>query len=448
MKLTTREIRLMALLGVLLLLAAYVNLFLKPQLAAISKLREEISKDRDSYNLNLSVKEKVKNMGTDVKILMQKLKDLRTVFPPVVNYDEILLVVRDQAKRAGLQIESLNFTDAVEAGSAASSNKNNEAVAAGKQNGTASGNVQITDDSLKKALANLGMGDGNSLDGSKTGQGKALIPDGKGYSVSIKVNAKGTNSQVKAFINNILGLKNKMAFKDVQISNSGGGQLTANMTLEMYGIMDRNAEEYTMLYDSSLAPPAPEGKENVFSPFEGFVGQISSPGGSGDAVSREETDTGKPLSLEELQAYDFSLGALPYGESLAPPSVSITAKHLAAGDGTFRIPIIYGDSKGEEKAEIYVEEKDGRFYCKYKTGNEAFPDPAYKQLAEFKPAGDEIQMIVNSTPRKFNEDKNSVSIGIINKTSKAFIVRVVDEDKSQPRVKIDKTEGDVKVEYK
>jgi type IV pilus assembly protein PilO len=428
---TTREKKLFMVLGIVLAMVAYFYLFLNPQLTAIKGIQDKIGDYSQSLSMNNVYKVRLKGLDSDVRILNQKLKDLRATYPPAINYDEVLITVRDIARKANLSLESMAFTEASPL-SAQATVQGNEQALAKKDNG-----IKITDYRLIEAFKSLGIiGDMN------TNVNNAPVEDGKAFSMDIKISGKGSSAEVKNFLYDIMDLKNKAAFKDLKISNDGKGLLTIDTTLIFFGIADKNAGEYTMLADGTWKPLKQAQNKDIFTPFKGLSmaaqENVQTAQGTGNTTTY-------PVNLD---AYDFTMRVMPYGDNAAPPTVSVAGKSIVKDKNTLKSPIIYGDSKSSENVEIFVEEKEGKLFCKFKTDHEAFPEDSFGQETEFTPVGEVIKLLIDSTPRKFDGDKAGVNLTVINKTSKSFSIEVINEDGTDPRVRIAKQEGNVVVNYK
>ncbi|MCX7920417.1 MAG: hypothetical protein N3B21_00115 [Clostridia bacterium] len=420
---------------------AYLNLFYWPQGKAISKLKQEIGQYGDAYQINLASKAKVDGMESELKILNQRLKDLRAKFPPVLHYDEVLSLIRNTAKKSGIQVEDFTFDNITEVEDEKS--KEQAQVTDTSKDGNAAsegGNIaEVQDDRLKEAFKIFGMVD--SL-GNKAQEDKGIkkVPEGKGYVLNVSFGASGSYSQLKEFLYNVNTLKNRIAFKSVQIENKENDFLKLKMVLELYGIADRDDGKSTILSEGEWIPQERANKDNIFKPYQGYKGSLSDQeSGRGEAENH--------TLMSELNTYDFSMRVMPYGDHMAPPAVSMVAKNIAASSNILNPPVVYGDSKEEVKAELYIEESNGRFYCKFRTQNEAFPDIGYIEKAEFIPIGDELKILIDSTPRKFKQDSSGVVLNITNLSSRSLLVKVVNEDNAKPRVKINKNDGKIRVEY-
>ncbi|MCX7747380.1 MAG: hypothetical protein N2645_10885 [Clostridia bacterium] len=433
MHFTPKEKKILALTGLILFTALYVNLFLRPQLKQIKNIRTEIAQYNDSYNKNLEYKYKVEGMESKLKILNEKLKKIRTLFPPVLNYEDILLSVRNIAWETGITIENYNFSDIA---------KIHEESSGKDENGEGGGEAiqeqnEVMNEDLKKMLENLSGSHALNKDEKKNEDNK--VQNGKGYSVSLKMNIKGTNKQMKEFLSQVTRLENKVFCRELQITNSGNEVLNIDMTLDFCGIMEQNSKDYVIASAGAWKPLQSTGKDDMFRPFANYKGPFNE-------EKAGQQDQKPPITVEELERVDFTVRVMPYGNNMAPPTVTMVGKSIVPGAlNGLSVPMVYGDSREEEKAELFIEEKAGKFYCKFRTDHEAFPDHEFTKTAEFKPKGQDILVLIDSTERKSKQDKSSINIHITNKSSKKLKMKVINEDKSNPRVKLD-TNPNEKVE--
>lgn len=459
MNISKREKTLIITLGIVVFVVLFVKFYLMAELNKISSLKGQISEYSQNYDLNLVYKQKVEGMDSNLKIINQKLKDLRAEFPPRINCDEILMMVTKMGKDSGVEISSISLEDASEVDTSTMGAEKTEDTsktpetqnAAGTQNsgGTVDNGAVavsgITDNRLLAALKNLGLAD-LGLDRQSTDAAKKVnIPDGKAYVFSIKISAKGTNQKIKDFFSKVAELKNKAQLNNISLSNEKDGNINLTASLDFYGIMDKNAGLYTLLGDGSWVPLESARRNNIFGTYEGYTGAVG--GSNTTADTSVEGNTDKTGTAINTGSYDFSMAASAFGGSLAPPSVSIFCKGVDINTVNDGMPLLYGDNKGVESIQLYVEEKNGSFYCKYKTQHGQFPEKEYDKMAEFVPVGDSIKMIIASSKRVDQQDKAGVKLVITNKTSKKFLVDVLYDNQTNPRVSIEQV-GDVKIDYK
>jgi len=467
MKMTARDKKLVILLGIVIFLAVFFKFLLLPKLDNITTLNADIDTLSNTYAMNMTYKTKIDTIDSDIKILSRKLKDLREIYPPSIGRDEVLIVMRDLINESKLEVNSMKFENATLANLQE------------KKAATAEATVDTTNGQGEQQAAASTADVGNQLQQQTKGIASAssniqnylylwglisqqadgdnesvVIPDGKGYSISVIIDAEGTNEQVKAFFSSLSELKNKTYCKAASISELSKGKsldgtdivqkLKLSAEIAFYGIMDKGAGEYYMLPDGKWLPTVGDGRTNVFEEYSGY--ELSNSGNSSNSNALENGNTTQNESSAEgikLENYDFSMVASAFGGGLAP-SVAIACKNPEEKT-TYSSPVVYGDNKGIENAELFIEKKSGKYYCKFKTDHESYPDKQYKETFEFVPVGKDLRLILLSSQRSGPEDKSGVNINIINNTDKNLKYEIKYEDAKAPRVKIGKTVGSVSI---
>lgn len=506
MKITARDKKLLIGLGIFIFVIVFVKFLFLPKLNSINKLNEEIDTLNNTYATNQLHKSKINDIDSDIKILYERLKNVRSVYPPKIDISELIMTMQKINTLAELEITSMTFEDckpvtyggrsdtasttttANTTGSASTtgaadstgtpaSDTTTSTDAANTQSGTqttaTAGTQQITDagniinSKILKYLYLWGLkpvpsvsSDANTnanSNGTSDTNSKEKVPDGKGYYVTVKIEATGTNDQIKKYLTSISELGTKAYCKTTSIVPVSGQimeedevkKLKFTAEIAFYGIMDQAAGGYYMIPSGDWIPKAPANeKTDLFKLYKGYYsspgsanslgdltgGSAASNGDKSDA-SKEETDVG---------SYDFAVVASAFGGGLAP-SVSVSCKNPGE-DSSFSRPVVYGDNKGIENVEIFIEQKNGKYYCKFKTDHEAYPNDKYTQTFEFIPEGNELRLVILSSARMSENDKAGVKIDIINNSSKNLTYTVMYDDTKSPRVKIDKTVGSVNKE--
>ncbi len=110
MSFSAKDKKILIFLGVFIASVLLWKLFLDPQFKLILKLKSELKTVKNEYISNIAYGEKLKGVDSELKIINQRLKDLRTKYPPVMNYDEVFIIIKNMAKSSGLSINSLNFS--------------------------------------------------------------------------------------------------------------------------------------------------------------------------------------------------------------------------------------------------------------------------------------------------------------------------------------------------
>lgn len=459
MKLTQRDKKLLILLGVVVFTVVFLKFLLLPKFGSINQLKTDIATLNDSYAVNIAYMAKVKRIDGDIKILSKKLGDLREVYPPNIESDELLVLMNNLTSEAGLEVNSISF-------GAIGGIGENKADSKSESKDTATNKADSSDkkdDSIPK------NGDGSTLDkgissdiknyfyfwGLKSKKSNVVdepVKDGNSYSVSVKLEAIGSNEGIKAFFDKLSKLKNKAICKAVSISSGvnvddtdkNKKNLKLSAEIVFYGIMDRGAGDYYMLEDGKWAPTPADGKKDIFKFYKGFnlLGQTEfTKNTDTDKIDKTGADKAKS-KLDEINpgTYDFSLVASHFGGGLAP-SVSINCKNPSLPENSYSV--VYGDNKGTENAEIFIEQKNGKYYCKFKTDHESYPDKQYSRTMEFLPVGEDLKLVIISSERQDENDNAGVKLNIINNSDKQLVYKIYMDDPSLPRVEIGKTVGKV-----
>lgn len=444
MKPFTKENKIFIILGILIVFVLYYNFIYRKQLKDIDTLKKNIEEYKDISKVNEEVKLRVEGMDSEVKILNEKLNAIRRVFPPKINHDEVLIMIRDITKKSGLTIDAMTFSEIEEVvfEEALEGKEGEYKVNTGLLINPSL--IEIKDYRVKAAMDILGINMGNTK--SQSSEGEQSVNDGKSYKLKISINAKGTNSQMKRFMKSIEGLNNKVSFDSVIISNGKGGQLSASMILGFYGIMDKKAADKQRYLDLTWEPSGSAYKDNIFKPYEGYKGPLNdgTNGGSKTGGKEQNVDT----VASEINTYDFTMRVMPYGENMSPPTVTLVGKSIKIDKNEFKIPIVYGDNRGSEKVEIYIEHKDGKYLCRLKTDHDLFPGDKTSDLAEFIPLGYEIKLLIDSSQRISTKDNSGTTVTLINKTQRKLVVDVVNDDIVRPRVTIKKSSENILVNYR
>lgn len=466
MKMTERDKKLLIGLGIFIFVVVYVKFLFLPKILDIKALNEEIGTLNNNYAINSAYKNKAENIDSDIKILSAKLTDLRAVYPPKINISELIITIKNLSKDSNLEFKSISFEEYKPVGNGESSNsstttdtENNSDAEGEDALASEEQQVSISDaDSESQAKENnavinkirnyfylWGLKSQGNIKNDNLG-----IPDGKPYSLSVKVEAEGTNEQIKAFFSNLEKLEAKAYCKSSNISGPASGKsadtdnkLKLTATIVFYGIMDNNTAGYYLLPDGKWSPIPPE--DNKTNLFKEYIGFDSTSNSSSFTTTNSTKNDDNDSEKSKLENYDFSIVASAFGGGLAP-SVTISCKN-PKDSSIYSKPVAYGDNNDTENVEIFVEKKDGKYYCKFKTDHDSYPDNDYSQTFEFVPTGKDLRLVILSTKRNSNNDKAGLNLNIINNTDRTFNYYIKNyDDENPPRVKIGKTVGSVRNE--
>lgn len=92
---------------------------------------------------------------------------------------------------------------------------------------------------------------------------------------------------------------------------------------------------------------------------------------------------------------------------------------------------------------ITVNGSKGEYTVSYAIGEKKYPEKNYEEGVIFNP-GRSLDLLVFSSERENDQDLAGANVSIINNSDKMINVKVINDDKSSPRFRIEKTEGNVR----
>lgn len=212
----------------------------------------------------------------------------------------------------------------------------------------------------------------------------------------------------------------RIMVEQITTAKSGDGELSVTMVIALHSIPKIHQQDEDYMQWSFEGP---YGRENPFAEYDGY----SSGADSGPIT---------PAAIA-AQKYDFVMRLNPI---VSDASTVVLSRNNDKSGKT----AVFADNAGFEDVEIEFIQKDNRYYYHYTTANQSYPTN-YGEMVEFKPAGESINILVGSTPRSSKEDKSGAAVSLLNKTNLKVIVFPLDDDPTEPRFKVVKTFGDVKV---
>lgn len=438
MKFSLNDKRVFIVLGFLGAAVIYYNYFYLSQQKEIEKYTKSILAYEEAGVDNSGLESAIAGIDTEIKFLNEKIKNIRELFPPEIAQKDVLIVLKEFSEEAGFSINNIAFSGVKEVSGGIASGFTADTITEAKNDAEGiMDSIVIKDERFLKALDLVGIDYGKTVN---LGDVKNEVEDGKGFALGVSVNGTSDNKQLKEFLYKLRSFKSMISINAIQIDRGSDGLLSVRMDINFYGIADRKAAQQGDYFDVQWTPLESAGKKDIFEPYEGYLRTSNL---VGDEISKTNNDSGE---IKQQGVYDFSMRVLAYGDNLTPPTVSLVGKSVDTDRGS--IPIVYGDNRKVESVELYLESRDGKFFCKFKTEHEAFPEPTYLNLVQFEPKGDVITMLVDSSRRVSPDDSAGVSIKVVNKTDRRLVIDVVNDDVNRPRVGIVKSENSVIVNYK
>lgn len=433
--------RLLPLLA-LLALTMYISLALLPQVRRIADLNRDIAEAEAKYRLYNAYKGRLAGLEQNKADLTAKMANIRVIFPPETDHSDILILLCKLSEQSGIGLTGVNISGPKEislTGRTALAPRINITIPFLQEFSRALGIEPVTGQPSKAVTQGTGNTDG--------------IADGKGYAIPVKAEATGTAAQFRDLFSRFETRKTRINVKQFNGTLNSDGKIKAIFTLEFYGIKDRGAEDAGFNRDDTWTPEMLVPGRDVFvNPAASAALQNSSllpavsAGSSSSAISAISAASGGSQGFTAASGgYDFTLRAVPYGNNMAPSTVSLSARNLKESGIS---GLIFGDNSGVENVELRLTEASGRFYCSYETETEKFPGSASAEMAEFIPSEGDILLGVDSMQRVFQEDRSGVNLKIYNNTSRLLIVEIMNDDAGDPRVRIEKISGAISVNIK
>lgn len=232
--------------------------------------------------------------------------------------------------------------------------------------------------------------------------------------VAYGISYNGTYDGIKDYLDYIANYKYRMAISSVSISYDTEAdeplrECSGSITLNAYSISGPNRTPDKPSVDVE------EGKDNI------FVGDLALSGGS----SSYDDDSGEAI------VSSHNLVVLLNNANNDTSSGIIVASN-ESNESTY----VTSSDNEVKTLDINITEEDGKNYMTYAIGSD-------EKKVEI--TSSDVTIYVKSSSRVDSKDTNGVKANIDNDTSLSVYIKVVDDDNSEPRFKVDKKSGVVKV---
>lgn len=405
MKISDREKILLGILLSLLILVSYYNFVYKPQSNKVAILKKDKKDYEDKIN---KLKQMVNNLPkkeSDTKMLNAKIQDKTLGLYPKIIQEKIIVEI-DKLMNDSNIAGSINFT---EVSDETVENKKEESAKKAKDSELHKLSQQYN--SLDKSQESL-------TEKSKDTEVKKTSSEAI-EQIKATVNFKGKYEDVIKFVKSIDEYTKRIALSTINISQSSSKEVSGTMTLEFFAIPKLGQEDkdyFKWDYNNSY------GKFDMFDSSQSIT---------------------LPNNIESANAlkaknYDFVMSVRSINSDL--PTIT-----LGKAMDSDRKSYVYADSDKEEKVEIYITEKQGKYYFKYKTSRNSYPSNFDVDGEEFNLKEKDINLKIYSNKRISDKDAASADIQIYNKTGKVLNVYIEDDDTNKPRININANSGSVEV---
>lgn len=236
--------------------------------------------------------------------------------------------------------------------------------------------------------------------------------DYEGYKTVLTLSYQTSYDNFKNLIDYINNYKYKCTIDSMSMSyNDETDVVSGALVVSQYAITGKDRKFGNVNINGILS-----GTDNIFD------SDIFSPGELANQIKGDNI----------MVDYDYYIGLSAVGEG-----VLVNER----GDMTGSKALL---SDANERQELYIRffSEEGLYYAQYSLGDQQFPATEYDKGSMFLP-GDYLSLIVLSSQRTGDDDLAAVDATIVNDTDMTLNIKVVNEDKGNPRFVVKSTSGDV-----
>ena len=260
------------------------------------------------------------------------------------------------------------------------------------------------------------FGNVNSSNPSTSGA-KVYSSDMQGYKTTLTLTYEAKYDQWKNLIKFVNNYYSKNSIDSIAMSyNAVTGLVSGTMTLSTYAIT---------------------GSQRPFT-----APKIDSPTGTNNIFSSNVFDSNKADFIDENGEYILS--DYDYFILLNSATSDVDSCIIGKKNDTSKESIISENNNGTEGVTVRVAGSAGNYTIQYKLGNITYPAANYNNGISFTP-GNTLDLLIMSSPRVSDADKNTIKLNIVNDSDMTLNVKVCNDDTKDPRVKYEGKTGSVNI---
>lgn len=413
MKLSKREKYMLILLALVILITGYYQFIYTPQMNKIKELKAKIE-EYENVNLITKIQASPQNkVYKEFKILNSKIDMITSYFFPDIIQEKIIINLNEMINNSQIKVKSMNFTEPsyglIETRET-EENKESLLEQYVKIYNEISRTINKTE-KINKEKSEQNLEKKESLDDKI-----------KRMTVSLKFD--GSYEKIMSFLNEVESSNRKIIIKNLNIVQADDEFMTGNIILDYFAIpkITEEDEEYLNWYIENEY-----GKDNPFEVFEGY-----------ERSRYFIEDSQKRSDEKKEKLYDFSMAVMPFSADV--PTVIISNRYDKSIDST-----IFADNMDIEPVELQILQKSDKYYFKYKTKEERYPQNYDDLGIQFNPLSDEINLRIVSKIRNGADDNSGVALSLINYSDLRLNVDILNDDLKRPRILIKKKKGDINI---
>lgn len=424
-----REKILLLILGICLVLFGYYKFIFSPQSKKMDKLKGEILQSDIKINTLKSQALLSKKLKSDIKVINAKILNSSKGLLPELQEENIIIILDSIIKHTRINNDGFTISDVTleNVDNGYDANKDTQKSSLQdivnqynllndgqdiRNNSPSNGNENNTSEESNKETSKTNENNDNS---NNTKKDKDITNVEK---VTVSMSFEGKYNDLQAFIYDVENYPKKIIIDNLSINALDNENISVSLNLSFYLIpylIDDGSKLTDWDYNGDY------GKDN---PFKASVNK----------VTQKEDKT-------EKVKYDFIMTTRPYSSDL--PTVM-----LGKSEDKNQETYIYADNVSVQDVNIYLTEKDGKYYYRYDAGNSMYPTDNNSIGAEFTPYGNNINFKVYSNFRNSGIDMSGVNLKVYNKSNLKVVVNIQDDDITRPRVNVIKEKGQVNIERK
>lgn len=384
----------------------------------------------EKYNRAKKTIESMESQKSYEKILRAKIKDEAAPFYPTISQEHIILEIDKLIKESGLEggmtfkavevkgVESLKKSEK-DKGLLESSLQDNADEYKFKygESEEEKDTVSNKDNSISSNEADQSSTNSENNNASESSKdNKSDEEENTVTQIKFNVDFNGSYENVVKFLKAIGDYKRKIPVYTINMSTKNLEEVKGSINVIIYSIPKINDEVKEYLeWDLNNT----YGKSKPFNVDSGVGNGIKS-------------DTNVNDFMVSVKSIDSDLPTVMIGKA----------------NDMLRTTYAYGDGNNEQNAEIIFTKQDGKYYYKYKTGNDKTPENYSDIGNEFVPNSENIVLSVLSESRTTSNDNSGLKLKIVNNTDKLVMVDVSGDDPINPRVSIDGDSKNISVNQK
>lgn len=408
MKISKREKVLLMILGIIIVIGCYYKFVYIQQNEMINQLNKEKSQDEQKIITIRNYASSIGKRESDIKILKAQIQNKTLDIVPDIKEEKIIVDLDNILNNSNLDGYSITFSDVSVQPISSKKQEQKQDVKDPLQD--------LVNQYNGKSIIHSSTNENNSDNKSNANKDKNSVSAEK---MTVNINLKGSYINVINLIKNIENYSKKIIISNIKLAQDAKSGTSGIVTLDYYGIPKVTDEDKDFLkweYNNKY------GRDN---PFEG-ISSTTSTGGTIEQIGKSNSESN----------YDFVMLVKPINSDL--PTVM-----LGKSNDMTKSTYVYADNSGIENVEIYLTQKDSKYYYKYKTSRGTYPEQYNGDGSEFVPNGSDISFKIYSSKRISSEDVSGVNIKIYNKTDKQATFSIDNEDSTKPRVNVTGEAGNV-----